>query len=208
MSQDLYVCAIDLAKFRAVLGSGDQDLVRHVITKMHREIQGYDQYFLGEPGVLPLGLVITRVIHGDLTSPCPFQFEGAAAIIADAMGTPLPVTTLREAKAAFCTEVDGLLVAVRQLNRISAAALPSIGEILERGPFLPIPLDPARRLGTGYLAAREVARAVRVMTRERLKWPVDGRRREWRGLAREALREYGEWLAAAAELRAGLFIHR
>src|SRR5216684_1195198 len=104
MSLDLYVCALDLDKFRAVLGSGDRKLLGRVTTKMRAEIESYDNYFLGsEAGTQPLALVIAKVIDGELDStPCRFQFEGAAAMIADAMGKSLPVVTLREAKGAFC----------------------------------------------------------------------------------------------------------
>src|SRR5262245_33588926 len=161
MSLDLYVCMLDLEKFRAVLGSGDRNLLRRITRQLRAEIESYDAYFLGsEPGAQPLAVVIAQIIDGKLDPSTPrFQFEGAAVMIADALGELLPVETLREASGAFCDEVDYLIAFLRDVNGIAPKTLPTIGEILERGPLLKIPLDPKMRLGSGYLTTREVTRA-------------------------------------------------
>lgn len=210
MSLDLYVCAIDLMKFCAVFGTGDRKLFNCITSKRRAEIVSYDNYFLGsEPSVKPIESVIKQIIDGKLDPDTPkFQYEGAAAIIADVIGEPLPVETLREAKAAFCDEVDRVIIAVRDSNRIAARTLPSIGEILLRGPLLKVPLDPKMRLGIGYLTIHEVNRACTALTRANLKRGLEGSHLKWRALTQEGVAEYRKWLTSAVERKRALFLHR
>jgi hypothetical protein len=201
---------LDLEKFRAVQGSGDRSLLREITTKARAEIENYDRQFLeSEGGAQPLAEVIAQIIDGRLDPDTPrFQFEGAAAMIADAMGEPLPVESLREARGAFCDEVDDLIAALRDVNRIGKTTLLPIGRVLERGPLLKVPLDPKMGLGTGYLTGPEVNRATRALARVDLDQPVGGKRLTWPELANDAVKEYRAWLRSASTHALGLFMHR
>jgi hypothetical protein len=210
VSLDLYVCALDLGKLGTLQGCGDRKLLRRIVTQMRTEIQSYDKYFLdSEPRVQPLARVISQIIQGELDPNTPrFQFEGATAIIADAIGKPLATEIFCEAKGAFYDEIDCLIGSLRKTNRIGARTLPSIGEILQRGPFIKIPLDSKMRLGSGYLTVPEVTRACAALTRRDLKWPLAEPQLKWPALAREAVMDYRSWLTRAAGQKLALFMHR
>jgi len=210
VSLDLFVSALDLTRFRAVQGSGDRDLLGQIITKARAEIENYDRQFLdSEPGAQPMAAVIAQIVVGKLEPRTPrFQFEPASAMIADALGHPLSVETLREARGAFCDEVDDLIGALRRANGIAATALLSIGKILERGPLLKVPQDARLGLGTGYLTFREVSRASRALARIDLNRRIGGKRLKWPDLSRDAVGEYLGWLQSAAAEKLGLFMHR
>ena len=143
MSQDLYVSALDLSMFRAAMGSDDRKMLARILASRKDDIAGYDSYFArSNPPARPLALVIEEVITGKLLKGTPaWQYEGAVAQIADALGTPLHVEVLFEARAAFCLEVDRLIKDLRKRARIAATLWPSIDEIMKRGPRLKIPTD-------------------------------------------------------------------
>jgi hypothetical protein len=214
MSENLYVCSIDLSRFRGVQGSGDRRLLKRILATKAADIDEYDSYFAdSDPPARPLADVIEEIVVGKFAPASPrWQYEWAAVMIANALGTSLNVEALQEAKPLLAREVDALIIALRQRRKISAAAWPTIGEVLKRGPLLDVPLDSKHRLGTGYLTATESINAFAAATRS--GWDDDdcvARLRlklRWPEISRAAVAEYVTWLDAAARRRRALFVHR
>ena len=213
MSSDLHVSALDLNQLRALQGSGDEALLASILERNHDYLMDHNEYFRGFPGVqryTPLAEAVKQIVRGqidpDLTPR--FQFEHAAALLADSLGEQLDASLFAECTPAFWDEVDTVigrrLVAAGQPEE----AWPALAQILERGPYLDIPLDPPWRLGSGYLTASEVSAAAKAAeacelaepdeTLEDLKWAEE---------ALEATSQYRDWLRHAAATGVGLYFH-
>lgn len=213
MSRDLYVSALDPEQLRALQGSGNQALLASLLDDNRDRVSDHDEYFRTFPGVaryVPLAEALGQIVYGrvnrDLTPI--FQFEHAAALLADSLGERLPANLFAECTPAFLDEVD--VVIRRRLITAgqSDTAWPALAEILKRGPCLDIPLDPQWPLGSGYLKADEVctaAKAAGVCALEDLDDALNDL--QWPEEALDAANQYRSWLCRAAAKRVGLYFH-
>jgi hypothetical protein len=212
MSRDLYVSKLDLEKFRAVQGSGDEELLRRLLEDKRVEIEQLDRHFreLTAPHpYVPLAVALEQIINGriDEGSTPRFPFESAAALIADHLGEPLENTWLFEAKESFWREVDLVIRKRRRAAGVPKSVWPAFHELLERGPLLAVPLDPELPLGTGYLTASEVQEAASATERVDLEDAEGLDDLTWPEEALEAAWEYRGWLREASADGRGLFFH-
>lgn len=212
MSQDLVVIAIDLDRFQAVFGSRDKRLLESVLTTKALEIAHHDEYFRDwvETGQYrSMREAIEQIVDGrpQRSFQPLFQFEHAAAMLADVMGEPLESDPFIEVKEDFWDEVNDTISECRSLTRIPSVTWPTLDEALARGPLLDVPLDKVR-LGTGYLKASEVQAASVAIPEnalipqgwlERLTWPEE---------TLVAMQAYRDWIHVACERERGLFFHR
>jgi hypothetical protein len=213
MSRDLYVSALDLAQLRAIQGSGDQALLNRVLEKNRGRIAIHDEYFRNFPCVVqytPLAEAIGQIVRGqvdqDLTPR--FQFEHGAALLADSLGEPLEAGLFAECAPAFWAEVDTVICRRLVLAGRAMAAWPALADVLKRGPYLDVPLDPIWRLGSGYLTTGELRAAASAAEACNLEDPdTDCEDLRWPDAALEAAAQYRGWLHHAAERGAGLFFH-
>jgi hypothetical protein len=204
---------LDIERFRSLQGSNDDALLASVLDRSRDLIARHDEYFRGFPDVVryaPLAEAIEQILRGKIDSGLTplFQFEHAAALLADTLGERLDAGLFSECAPAFWDEVDTVI-----RRRLSAAghpesAWPPLSKILERGPCLEIPLDPRWPLGSGFLDAGAVRTAAEVSetldledqdgTTEDLEWPEE---------ALDASRQFRGWLRRAAGKGSGLYFH-
>src|SRR5262249_11716990 len=103
-------------------------------------------------------------------------------------------------------EVDTVVAGYRQVYSIPATVLWTPGELIERGPYLDVPIDAAMRVGSGYLTADEVGRAAAAL--RDLDFTADvGRRLEWLDEAVKGAEQYRAWILEAARRGLALFMH-
>jgi hypothetical protein len=212
MSRDLYVLLLDLDKLKGVQGSGDRRLLKRILREKEAELLGYDECFRKDPALAPyapLATAIEQIIIGPLQRQrtLHFQFEAAAAMIADILGKPLASEPLMEARERFWVEVDTVIRKKRTTAGLPKSGWPMLAEILKRGPLLKVPLDRRMRLGTGYLTAEEVRNAFAATGRSNLEDTQGLDKLTWPDLAMEAVRQYQNWLRQAAAKKLGLFFH-
>jgi hypothetical protein len=210
MSIDLIVSALDTTRFYTVCGGKDEELLQRVLKAKGVEIASHDEYFrdwVGPDKYQSLRVAIRQIISGTIDGGLEplFQFEHAAAMIADVVGMPLESEILMDAKEAFWMEVNQTIDEYRDaLGKVTEWL--TLEEVLTRGPLLDIPLSPIR-LGTGFLTPDEVSAhdaalppqlEIPVGCADQLTWPDE---------VLEALQAYREWIGTAAEHRLGLFFH-
>jgi hypothetical protein len=210
MSQDLFVCTLDLDILHTIYGSGNQKLLRKILRARKQQIADHDDYWGKQMSpYLPLSAAIQQIIAGEIDTQVQplFQFEHAVALIADTLGEALNSDVFLEISADFWSEIDCLLKCLRRQEHIPKLVWPTLDELLKRGPFLKVPLDRKMPLGTGYLTASEVQKASekvrgvepeKCMNLEELIWPDE---------ASEAVRIYHDWIREAAKKKLGLFFH-
>jgi hypothetical protein len=213
MSRNLYVSALDLEKFRSVQGSRDEALLDSALDRNRELIVEHDRYFRTFPGITrytPLAEALAQIVRGevDRTLSPLFQFEHAAALLADFLGERLDADQFVESAPALWDEVDAVIR--RRLLAASQAdfAWPTLAGVLKRGSCLNIPIDPAWPLGSGYLTADEVRTATPTAvacdletlddTLDDLQWPEE---------ALDAATQYRSWLLQAAAKGVGLYFH-
>ncbi len=212
MSVDIYVSMLNLQKFQAIERSNDRELLRKIKNDHEKDIIDRDEYFrniLSIEPYLPLNVAIEQIIFGQSyrkISPC-FQYEHAAAIIADTMGEHLDTASFQECNRDFLEEVELLI-----RNGLSVANLPESGwpvmsTILERGPLLKIPMDPEMQLGTGYLTDKEVQKIAGVANKVDLEKVCLLATLSWSEDSLQAVKDYRRWLRIAEKKRLGLFFH-
>jgi hypothetical protein len=212
MSRDLHVSAIDLARFRAVCGSEDEDLLASVLERTADHLARHDDFFrgFGGPAVyVPLAEALAQIIRGrmDPTLTPTFQFEHAVGLLADTLGEPLDAELFMEAAQEFWDEVDTVIRRQSVEAGQGETVWPGLEAVLKRGPYLPVPLDPVWPLGSGFLTAEEVGAAAEAaeacqldssQALDDLRWPDD---------AVDAADQYRDWLRYAASRSVGLFFH-
>ena len=212
MSRDLYVCMIDLEKFKSVAGSGDRELLERVLHDRQDLIAAHDEDYRESwplesytPLSVALGQIITGTIDPGLTPR--FQFEHAVALLADALGEPLETIAFLETRAPFWEEINRVIRQRSRAARLPDSDWPTLDELLERGPLLEVPIDPSLRLGTGYLTGGEIERAAAAVACVDLESTEGLDNLTWPEEALEAAEEYRGWLREAASRRLGLFFH-
>lgn len=211
MSKDLLVTVLDLTRFERAVGSRDQELLRLVLGEKSPEIAAHDDYFRDwvEGGRYDsIALAITRIINGDLGAPLEplFQFEHAAAMIADAMGIPLDSEALTEVKEDFWDEVNIAIQHCRTSLGLTGEIWPTLEDVLLRGPLLDIPLA-SIRLGSGYLTAVEARAADGALPASAAGCRPELEALTWPDEALDAVEAYREWIRAAADAGRGLYLH-
>ncbi len=202
---------LDLAKFKAIQGSKDEGLVNAIRQTREEEIRHHDDYFrdwVDGNSYSSLMVAVEQIVNGRVDSKLApmFQFEHAAAIIADVVGHSLDADLLTEAKEAFWDEVDLMIKKYRSKAHIKKSIWPTLREILNRGPLLDIPLDTRTRLGTGYLTASEVQKANDVVNNIDLEVGI-GLNLTWPEEAQEAVESYRGWIRTAYTSGLALFFH-
>lgn len=213
MSRSLYVSSIAIDRLVAVFGSADTALLDRVKHDAAERLRRHDAYFATFPGVAvyhPLAEALELIVRG---KPDPrftplFQFEHAAAVLADTLGEPLDSDLFQECSPSFWDDVDEAIGRALAATRQSSGSWPAIAALLARGSCLPIPRDPAWPLGSGFLRHDEVARAAAAADAcdldalatviQDLNYPDD---------TIAALEQYREWLRHAAEAGRGLYLH-
>lgn len=207
MSVSLHVLLLDLAKFKAIQGSGDHRLLRKILREKKEDSADQDEFLSSDD--LTVAEAIGHVIDGKIDPKARplFQYEHAAAVIADTIGEVLDSGPLEAGRTDFWDEVDQVIRTRLRKVRAPKSAWPGLSELLDRGPLLKIPVDRENPLGTGFLTAREVVRALRISetfdleSREglgKLRWPQE---------ALEGACFYRGWLKFAGRRGLGLFFH-
>jgi hypothetical protein len=214
MSQTLYISAIDLDRLVAVFGSDDTAMLDAVLRRAAVQTQRHDVYFATFPDVTvyrPLAEALEQIVRG---APDPhfsplFQFEHAAALLADTLGKPLDAECFKETSPSFSDDVDELISAAVKEAGQQEAVWPSLASVFRRGTCFDIPLDQKWPLGSGYLTGSEVESAAAVAEAcdlaaaagilQDLRWPDD---------TVSAAEQYVDWLRHAAVDRRGLYFHK
>lgn len=210
MSVSLNVVMLDLAKFKGIQGSGDRFLLRKVFREKKEMIADRDEFLPShEQPWLSLADAVRQIIDGHINRKArPLsQFEHAAAVIADTVGETLDAGPLGASRTAFWDEVDQVIRTRLRKTGALKSAWPGLSELLGRGPLLRIPLDHENPLGTGYLTAREVGRALRVAETIDLESGEGLGKLRWPREALEGACFCGRWLKSAGGRGLGLFLH-
>ena len=213
MSVTLHVHAIDLQALRRIEGSKDEALLASLLSRGAGRLAEHDAYFAHFPQVsdyTALGEAVSQIVRGHVDPRLAprFQFEHAVAFIVDLIGEPLAADAFAERASALWDEVDTVILRSLRAGNQPATAWPSIRILLERGPLLDVPLDPAWRLRTGYLHLDEAEAALQAAKAcapedladalHDLAWPDD---------AIDGAVQYRDWLECAVRGRKGLFFH-
>jgi hypothetical protein len=211
MSRDLVVSMLDLGRFAAVFGSCDGALLEHILSSRREQIVAHDNYLrLWEDPVTytSLTVAIEQIIDGDVehTLEPLFQFEHAAGLIAEVLGEPLESDFLSGASEDFWDEVDAVVEGYRRVHSIPPTVLWTVGKLIERGPYLDVPIDPGMRVGSGYLTADEVGRTAAALSDQHFTADV-AERLEWTDDAVDAAEQYRSWIFEAARRGLALFVH-
>jgi hypothetical protein len=209
VSTDLAVYQLDLVSLRAVQGGQDWSLAERVLSENAARIHQHDRFYQSKyQPYWPLGEAVAAIVSGKVDSRKQplFQFEHAAALIAATLGDPLDAGVFMESTSTLWSDVEALLE-----ERLSRAGEPTtlaqtLDSLLDRGPYLDVPIDQINPLGTGYLLADEVngwraAFAKMDLDETGVETLPTG------VVALEALRTVRDWLDAAAHSRQGLFFH-
>lgn len=210
MSRDLFVCAIDLDRLNAVYGSEDQKLLRKILRTCKQQIADHDEYWEREMSpYLSLSVAIQQIINGEIDTQAQprFQFEHAVNFIADTLGESLDSEVLMESNPDFWDEIDFLIKCLRRQRHIPKSEWPTLDEILNRGPFLKVPLDRKMRLGSGYLTASEVQNANEKVQCVEMEDYEDLEKLTWPTEVCDAVQQYKDWIQKAARKKLGLFFH-
>ena len=202
---------LDLDRFGAISGSWDRRLLNRILTRRSDEIASHDAYLISleDPATYTsLKAAIERIFEGrvDDTLTPRFQFEHAASLIAEELGEPLETDLWTDAKEDFWTEVDAVVAAFRRAHAIATSVLWTPGELIERGPYLEVPIDAEMRVGSGYLTTDEVGRASAAVRHFVFTADV-GQGLDWPDEAVDAAEEYSAWITEAARRGLGLFVH-
>jgi hypothetical protein len=213
MSRNLYVYRIDLEQFGAIAGSRDKPFLHRILDQKRDEITFHDKYFgsaAGHGSYTPLARALEHLIDGTIDRDIRplFQYEHAAVLIAAAIGESLDSDVLMESSPAFCQEVDRVIEKRGRASGVSPAQWPRLAKLLERGPYLKVPLDTKMRLGTGYVTKEEAKRARKATVKVDLESLAGMEEFHWPQQALEAAQAYREWLLRADEGGRGLFLHR
>lgn len=185
-------------------------MAERVLSENAARIHEHDKFYQNKyQPYYPLGEAVTAIVAGKVDSRNKplFQFEHAAALIAATLGDPLDAGAFMESTSTLWSDVEALLE-----ERLSRAGEPTtlaqtLDSLLDRGPYLDVPIDQLNPLGTGYLLADEVNRWRAAFAKMDLDDETGVETLATGIVALEALRTVRDWLDAAAHGRQGLFFH-
>jgi len=210
MSWSLSVISLDLDQLRRARGGRDGALLQRVLREEKDQIAFHDGVFRKPRSpYLPLAKAIAQTIAGsvDPAARPRFQYEHAVAAIARSLGEPLDAEAFAECSDDLWNEINRFIRRARSGAGLSSSRWPAISAILQRGPFVDVPLDAAMRLGTGYLDGSECRTIAQALAALRFEDLARGEELEWPDETVDAAEQYRGWVRHASEHAQGLFFH-